>query len=318
MKTLTVLFFPLVLCCCMAAQVPQTSNKTPGQHNPDASPGSNLPQASTTGIPPKTAAPATSPKTDTKNEIDPFLDTPPLPKGDISLIGGTVRSVDKVRNKLTVQPFGGKPMKMFFDERTHIYRDGVETTFMAINKGERVYVDSQLDRNGIFARNVHVVTEAHAADARGQIIGVRGGFITLQDQLSGQPVNFEVTSATKVKSKTAAASTAALVPGALVTIQFSPGQQNRRVVREVAVLAKPGDSFKFFGDVTYLDLSKGKMAVHNIADDQTYELSFTPGALPAVNSLRIGSQVTVDAAFTGRGYHATTVTATEARVTQPQ
>jgi hypothetical protein len=284
-----------------------------------------LPQASTTApaAPKSSAGPVTVRPSSAATEegaSDPFLDTPPLPNGPVTLIGGTVRSIDHIRDHMTVVPFGGKPLKMNFDERTHIYRDGIETTFMGISKGDRVYVDTQLDRakGDVFARNVHVVTEMHAADAKGQIVAVRDGTITLQDELSGQPVSFQVDSSTKVKEKKNTGSQADLIPGALVALQFAPGQSNRRILKEVSILAKPGDAFRFFGQVTHLDLSRGVLAVRNLADDQTYEIAFDPAATPATSLLRIGTQVVVNASFNGHGYRATDISVTQARVAEPQ
>jgi hypothetical protein len=329
----------LFLCGFAAAQQPpQVTDKTPGQSTPDASAGSNLPQATVPSAPAKAApgisssaklaptspdATAAAAKATTDSGPDQFLDTPPLPRGNVTLIGGTVRNIDHIRDHMTVQPFGAKPMKMVFDERTHIYRDGVETTFMGIQKGDRVYVDTQLDQSKVFARNVHVVSETHSADARGQIIAVRGNTITLQDQLSGQPVTFQLDGATKVTRKKGVASsgtpsTGDLVPGALVALQFSAGPANRRIIREVSLLAKPGDYFRFFGQVTHLDLSRGVLAVRNLADDQTYEIAFNPNSTPATSSLRVGAQVVVNAAFDGRGYRASDVSVTQARVAEPQ
>lgn len=340
----SLVLFPIFLCCvALAQQPPQVTDKTPGQRTPDASPGSNLRQSAPSSVTPTKPAPASAtpapvtpgtsapapPTTTTtiapESAPDPFLEPPPLPKGTVTLVGGTVRSIDHIRDHMTVMPFGGKPMKMVFDERTHIYRDGIETTFMGINKGDRVYVDTQLDpsKGNVFARNVHVVSQTNAADARGQIVAVRGGTITLQDQLSGQPVTFQLDSSTKVTrakgtASTGAASTADLVPGALVAVQFSSNQANRRVLREVSLLAKPGDYFRFFGQVTHLDLSRGLMAVRNLADDQTYEIAFNPEATPATSSLRVGTQVVVNASFTGSGYRAYDVSVTQARVAAPQ
>ena len=39
---------------------------------------------------------------------DSLLDVPPLPKGQVSLVGGIVTGIDRVRNKLTVRVFAGK------------------------------------------------------------------------------------------------------------------------------------------------------------------------------------------------------------------
>jgi hypothetical protein len=335
----SLLIVPLLLSSFAAAQQPPANDKAPGQagsstsppvagqagaRNPEAS-GSNLPQASTPAPPSaKTSAPAPTtvrPSSAAEEEKgDPFLDAPPLPNGPVSLIGGTVRSVDHIRDHMTVVPFGGKPIKMNFDERTHIYRDGVETTFMGINKGDRVYVDTQLDpaKQDVFARNVHVLSQMHAADAKGQILEVHGGTLTLRDELSGQPVSFQIDSTTKVKEKKGAGSEADLVPGALVALQFASGQSNQRVLKEVSIIAKPGDIFRFFGHVTHLDLSRGVLAVRNLADDQTYDISFDPAVTPATSSLLVGAQVVVNASFNGHGYHATDISVTQARLPEPQ
>ena len=55
-----------------------------------------------------------------------------------------------------------------FDERSHFFRDGVETTQLAIRKGDRVYVDTMLDNTRVFARNVRINTGVTAANASGQ------------------------------------------------------------------------------------------------------------------------------------------------------
>src|SRR5207244_8318526 len=41
-------------------------------------------------------------------EHDPLLDLPPLPHGKVSLLGGTVTRLDRVQDRLTIQPFGAK------------------------------------------------------------------------------------------------------------------------------------------------------------------------------------------------------------------
>src|SRR4051812_34289596 len=102
----------------------------------------------------------TMPQTKEVENIDALLAPPPQPKGKVSLFGGTVKDVDAIRNKMTLQVFGGNKTKVFFDERSHIYRNGVETTQLGIHKGDRVYVDTQLDKGRLFARNIQVQTGA--------------------------------------------------------------------------------------------------------------------------------------------------------------
>src|SRR5262249_51988009 len=107
-------------------------------------------------------------------DTDPVMGVPALPAGKTSLIGGEMSKLDGVHNKLGVSIFGGGQWEMAFDERTHFYRDGVETTFGNIKKGDRVYVDTMLDSDGhrILARSVRVVTQTGPPDARGKVIAV--------------------------------------------------------------------------------------------------------------------------------------------------
>jgi hypothetical protein len=316
MKSIRILIFVFAFTAATLAQAPQSTDKTPGQSNPTGEPASNLPQSGVSAPAPKpapstpaTAATTAPAKTANNGEVDPFLETPPLPDTQVTLIGGTVKSIDRIRNRLTVEPFQAKPIKMFFDERSHIYRDGVETTMMGINKGDRVYVDTQLDRPHVFARNIHVVTAAQAADARGQIISLHGSEMSVQDDLSGQPVNFRIDPQTVVKRQQAAGSQADLAPGSIVAIRFAAGPRHD-LAKEIAVLASPGQTFKFYGEITFLDLSRGLMALHNQADDKTYELKFDPAAMPPLqrNSLHVGLLLSIDAAFTGKGYKAEQIT----------
>lgn len=239
---------------------------------------------------------------------DPLLDLPPLPQGHTTLVGGTVHSIDQIRNRFTVQPFGGQAMKIFFDERTHIYRDGVPSTQLMIRKGERVYVDTMLDGTKVFARNIRVVTGTQAADARGQVTrnDAASGRITVQDELSAQPVTFRVTPATVVKGSSGASTLAQLQPGSLVTVKFSPERGNHDVAQEISVIAAPGSVFTFYGRITYLNMSTRTLAVANESDKKTYDIKFTPTAVDS-QMLGEGKLVLVKARFNGTGYTADNV-----------
>ncbi len=235
---------------------------------------------------------------------DPLFGLPPLPPGKVSLIGGTVQKIDRVRNRVGVKTFGdGKTMNFSFDERTHIFRDGVETTERGIQKGDRVYVDSMLDGPKLFARNVRVVTNLTPADARGQIMNydARNGWMTVRDDLSSAPVSFRITKETQVKSASAN-SAVDLVPGSLVAVRFSPERARRGVARQVTVLAVPGSTFTFAGKVRHLDLRSGTLAIENQSDNKTYEIRFRPGLVS--DEVTVGSDVTIAATFNGNAYEA--------------
>jgi len=55
-------------------------------------------------------------------------DLPAIPKGKSTVIGGAIRDVDGVRDQLTLNIFGARTMKVLFDERTQVYRDGLKAS----------------------------------------------------------------------------------------------------------------------------------------------------------------------------------------------
>jgi hypothetical protein len=249
----------------------------------------------------------------TAQEPDPLLDAPPMPKGTVSLIGGTVKNVDHIREKLTLQVFGGKTMKLAFDERTRIYRDGVETTQLGIRNGDRVYTDTMLDGSRVFARNIRVETGSRAADSAGQVLDVNGRAITVRDQLSAQPVTFQVDEKTSIKHDQQPASFSELKPaGALVAVKFAPERANRGEPREISIIASPGMQFTLAGKVTHLDLRMGTFSVENNRDGKTYDLKFSLARVDKRDAFGMGSEVTVLATFEGWGYQADTITVTAA------
>jgi hypothetical protein len=241
------------------------------------------------------------------NAYNPYLEPPPMPKTKPTLVGGTAARIDHVRNQLTVQPFGGgQKLKVFIDERTHIYRNGAATTVLGIRKGDRVYVDTMLDGSRVFAKNVRVENQAGAAEVRGQITAVnrQNGTVTVRDELSAQPVTFTIGGGTQYSAFKGNASSADLKPGSLVDVQFAPGKDKHDQAQEVIVLARPGESYVFEGVVTNVDMRSGTLALENRSDDQTYELHFSNAALDDRDKLKVGSEVTAHAIFDGKQYNA--------------
>ncbi|HYH00715.1 MAG TPA: hypothetical protein VD837_16400 [Terriglobales bacterium] len=262
--------------------------------------------------PASTGASSTAEAAAQQSPPDPLLDVPPLPNTQVTLVGGIVTGIDRVKNKITVEAFGGKKMKMFFDERSHIYRDGVETTQLGIKKGDRVYVDTQLDGSEIFARNIRVQNTTGPADARGQLVSynAKRGTIVLRDELSAQPVTFLVDSKTTVAGK--GNSMADLAPGSLVTIQFSPESPDGGKVEQIVIAARPGETFTFAGNVTHLDLSRGIIAIKNQSDGKTYDVEFDPRIVNA-EGLLVGAEVTISATFDGSAYTTRNINVVQAR-----
>jgi hypothetical protein len=247
------------------------------------------------------------------NPGDPLLDVPPLPKGKVTLVGGRVGKIDPIADRIVVEPFGGGAIKVFFDERTHIYRDGTETTQANIHKGDRVYVDTMLDGPHVFARNIRVVTRLLPADASGQVLSYdrRSGAITVNDMVSAQPVSFSVGPQTIVrKQDNTAGSADDLREGTLVAVRFSPGTGHRGAAQQVSILAVPGTTFTFAGKVTHLDMRAGLIAVDNQSDHKTYDIAFDPAKNKFNDDITVGSQVQIVATFTGKGYQAEQISPT--------
>ncbi|HLJ29572.1 MAG TPA: DUF5666 domain-containing protein [Candidatus Angelobacter sp.] len=258
---------------------------------------------------------ATSPGATTDGH-DPLLDPPPPPEGMTSLVGGTIRSVDHIRNKMTIAVFAGNRWKIAFDERTHIFLNGAETTQLAIKKGERVYVDTMLDhqKHEVFARNIRLGLPIPSADADGQIADLdeSRGAVTLRDQINSAPIRFSIDSTTRIVYGTNPASLHDLKPGSLIHVRFSPQQSNRGVAREITVLATPGSAFTYVGKITYLDIHRGLLALQNDLDQKNYEIRFDPSHTQARGDLAVGSEVRVVAVFEGSRYTAQSITLNKA------
>ncbi|HEV8493644.1 MAG TPA: DUF5666 domain-containing protein [Candidatus Angelobacter sp.] len=272
--------------------------------------------------PTATPVPQANPKTDildssatsgalTTDGHDPILDAPPVPRTTTTMVGGTISKVDRMRNRMTVHVFGGGHWTVNFDERTHIFHNGAETTQLALKKGERVYVDTQLDNNrhDIFARNIRVGVAALPADADGQIIAVdpKHNELTLRDALNSVPVRFAVDPETRISKGQTPASFKDVKPGTLVHVRFSASSPNRGLAREVSIVATPGAVFTFSGKVTFLDLHRGLLALQNSTDDRNYEIHFSPEVVTDRSNLGVGRDVLVRATFEGTRYTAQSV-----------
>jgi hypothetical protein len=313
-----------------AADQRSTDQKSSDQKSSDQNSGAqkqNGAKAATPGSVPQAQPPQAQPKTDILDSSatsgalvtdghDPILDPAPMPRTTTTLVGGVITGVDRLRNKMTVHVFGSGHWTVNFDERTHIFHNGAETTQLALKKGERVYVDTQLDNNkhDIFARNIRVGVAELPADADGQIIAIdpKHNELTLRDTLNSVPVRFAVDPETRISNGQTPAAFKDVKPGTLVHVRFAASSPNRGLAREVSIIAVPGSTFTFAGKVTFLDLHRGLLAVQNSTDDKNYEIHFAPSAVTNRNELGVGGDVLVRATFEGSRYMAQSVNPTKA------
>ncbi|PYY14926.1 MAG: hypothetical protein DMG61_08415 [Acidobacteria bacterium] len=242
------------------------------------------------------------------SDVADLLAPKPLQPSKLSLIGGTVKSIDQIRDNMTVHVYDSGTMHVKFDQRTHFYRDGKETTQLTVKKGDRVYLDTQLFEGKVFAKNVHVESGSRSADASGQIVSFnrKTGDMVVQDQLAGSAVKFRVDPQTTIKHGDAKTTASALRPGSLIAVKFSPRSRSTGTAEEVSIIAAPGTSFTYFGRVTHIDLRSGLLAIENQADGKVYDVHFDSSTRIPQN-LTVGSQVTAVAMFRGNDYVAQSI-----------
>ena len=261
--------------------------------------------------------PAGATTTAHREDYDPLLDLPPLPHNTVTLIGGTVTSLDEIMNRMVVTPFGSKrKMSVAFDTRTHFFRDGKPISYRDIRQGQRVYLDTMLNGSKVFAKQIWIQSSADSGIGRGQVLDYDADhrMLTVRDELSNQPVRLHLTKATVVRNHDQSGSSADLREGALVSLSFGPGRE----LREINVLATPGSTFTFAGQLTYLDLSRKLISVNNATDRNKYDISIEAIPLSIARQLHEGETVAVSAVFDGTGYAARSIQVSRAASTQAQ
>ena len=262
-------------------------------------------------VTPTSTAPTTTPN-DADIVIDPASLLPNLPTlhpSRTSLIGGTIQRVDRVRDQLTVQIFGGGKMKMLFDPRTEIHEGNTLASPPDLRVGDRVYVDTILDGSSIFARNIRLATTAISGKSQGVITSYRAdkGELELRDALSPEPVKLSLTPRTQIVQDGHSAFASQLIPGTLVDVSFVT-QKNDRDVQQIAILAVPGSDFTFAGQVISLDLRIGLLVLKSATDHKTYEIYLDPSRVAVDDRLHIGADVSTVANFDGSRYVARSLT----------
>jgi hypothetical protein len=228
---------------------------------------------------------------------------PSLPQGKATLVGGTLTKLDRVRDQITVRPFGGKDVRILFDGRTQIYRDGTKIPLTELRGGEKIYVDTVLDGSTIFAKNIRLLTRASTGESRGQIVSFDRDTseLVVNDVLSPKPVKLRIAPDTKITRDQQSASVADLHLRSLIEVKFET-ESGQIVAREIAIKAQPGTDFSFAGRVTNLDLHAGLLVLEDPRDRKTYEVHFDPATVRINGDVVEGAEVAVTADFDGTRY----------------
>ena len=293
----------LALTPCLGAESDPIHGPIAG---PVADPGAVAPPASTA------SAPAPDPAS-TVNGVPSYLPPlPALPPGKSTVIGGVIRAVDPVRDEMTLGVYGGRSVKILFDERTRFYRDGVRTPLDDLRVNQHASVETALDGDSIFAISVHMLSRAPQGECQGQVLAFdpRDGEVTVRNLLSDEPIRIRVEPRTTIARMgqpafaAAVTGTSDLMRGALISVQFE-SQDGEGVADAISILATPGSGFYFSGNLTYLDLGTGRMGITDPRDQSSYAITFDPALFPASRRLHPGDRVGVTARFDGEQYVAT-------------
>ena len=228
--------------------------------------------------------------------------TPPIPNAKVALIGGTVKEIDPIRNRLKVRIFGGNEMKVWFDNRSRVTSNGENILPTKIKKGDRVYLDTQNIHGTLFARQVQVNNRTVPGEVKGRVteFDPQSGRLRIFDNLSGSELALLITPETRITLRDRGADRSHIQAGAFVTSRYQPGRGANQA-QEIQVIVAPGESFRFLGTVRNLDLKAGYVSVENESDNTIYELRASPDEMRA-QELSIGSEVDAQAQFDGNDY----------------
>ncbi len=217
--------------------------------------------------------------------------------------------LDRVRDQVTVRVFGGGRVNILFDPRTHVYRGGAEATIADLREGERVYLDTILDGDAVFARSIRLKNSQAVGESQGVVLKYRSdrGEMMVRDAISPVPVRVRVASSTQFLQAGQKVPANILSEGCLVAVQFGAEGNGHEVAREISILALPGTRYTFAGQVVHVDLRTGLLVINSSTDRQTYEVYLDPSVTPDEN-LHAGAVVTVITNFEGSRYVARSLT----------
>ena len=241
---------------------------------------------------------------------------PPSPSAKESTIfGGAIRKIDPVRDQFMLNVYGQRPMKVLFDERTQLYRDGVRIPVRDLSTADHASVQTALDGTGIFAISIHILSSIPRGEYVGRVLRYHysSGELQLDAAPSPHPFTVHVSSTASIfrKGQSSFASEQSglsdLRPGALVNVTFIPGAGPLGVATQIEVLAVPGASFIFTGNITSLDMSTGTLVLVDPRDQKSYRIQFVPSEFPGSQNLHIGQRIRLTASYDGVSYIASDI-----------
>ena len=239
-----------------------------------------------------------------------------LPSGRSTAIGGVIAQVDPVRDQLTLNAAGMRPMKILFDERTQIFRDGAKIPVLDLRPTQHASIQTTLDDGKVFAVSIHILSNSLESAYQGRVVSYRprSGEITVADAQSGEPLTLVVPQDAVVSRQgqstfsSMASGLSDLQTGTLVSVNFRPDGQGRGIADHVSILATPGSTFIFDGSISQVDSHDGYFVLISSQEDQSFRIYFGASQLAGLSDLRPGNRVRATARYDGTRYVATGLT----------
>lgn len=241
---------------------------------------------------------------------------PAEPAGKTTILGGAIKDLDPVRDQFSLHIYGQRPMKILFDERTRIYRDGVRIPLRELAAVDHASVQTVLDGANVFAVSIHILAQSAEGVCQGRVqsFDPATGELAVSSDMSPEPVRLIVGAEAPIVREGEAAFTSVpsrrndLVAGALISVSFRPDQNGRDIASHVAVLAVPGASFQFDGKISYLDSRTQVLDLVDSQDGKSYRVHLDSLHSPLSQNIHLGDNVTVKASYDGSRYEASEIT----------
>jgi len=244
-------------------------------------------------------------------------DIPRLPRGKTTIFGGSIRNFDPVRDQFTLSVVGQRSMRILFDERTLVFRDGTKIRLRDLGPEQHASIETTLDGDNVFAVSIHILSEYGDGQYEGRVVSYNPstGVLLIDASASREPFRAIVSSNTQFLRTgqhdfaSIASGPSDLEPGSLVSIKFQARTPGQAVANTITVLAIPGSSFSFSGNVASIDLHSGSMMLTDPRDQKNYQILFNPVLFPEGRALRPGNHVIVTASFNGSAFVASAIAA---------
>jgi hypothetical protein len=244
---------------------------------------------------------------------------PPAPRGPSTIFGGAIATLDPVRDRLTLRLPSQRPMTIFFDERTKVFRNGKRVRLGELETAHSASVETTLEGSHLFALSIHLLSGAQQGEFQGRVVAYDAATGQMRVEVDGTsaPFNLRVSPETQIvregqaRSATTPEGTGDLVNGTLVSLDFIPSGNQTPAASQIRVLALPGMTFVFRGKVSSLDEHLGRMVLTDPVDEKSYQLFFNAASLPSSQELHLADSLRVTADYDGTHYVVRTIETTK-------